>query len=132
MPQRPVPMPLEALPAFAAQLDIPGAERSRESMRSMNEFFKVFSCVVEGNNPGGSFFRLGSRSPKDSFTCRSPKILNALDAMHLCMLSERVGQDVHWGFLHDYSPTFFVRPWREMERWREFRCFVKNGELYGS
>lgn len=131
IPQQPVPMPLEALPAFAAQLDIPGAERSSESMKAMDEFFKIFSNVVEGNNPGGSFFRLGSRSPKDTFNYRPLKVLNPLDAIHLCMLSDRIGHDIHWGFLHSYSPTFFVRPWLEMERWREFRCFVKDGKLYG-
>ncbi|MDE7064860.1 MAG: cell division cycle 123 family protein [Desulfovibrionaceae bacterium] len=130
IPQHPVPMSAEAFPAFAAQLNIPRAVRTRENMRAMDAFFLTLSQAVEAHSQG-CFVRLGSRSPKDALGCTSLKVFKAVNVMEMCMLSSRVRNDVRWNFLYQYPPTFFVRPWIDMEPWREFRCVVRNNTLQG-
>jgi len=84
---------------------------------------------------GGAFIRLGSRSPKDSwlgiqegFRCttadRAVKLLTDV--------SERVSDDLHAAIDHNYLPHIFVRQWRDIPRWGELRCFVKDRELVGA
>lgn len=130
VPQCAVPMAREALPAFAAQLNVPGAVRTRESMHAMDVFFESLSQAVQAN-PQGSFVRMGSRSMKDAAGPNGLKIQKALDALEMCVLSPRVHKDIRWFFLYGYPPTFFVRPWINIERWRELRCFVQNNILTG-
>jgi hypothetical protein len=128
--QKSVLMSLEALPAFAAQIHVPGVKRTRQSLKAMENFFDEFSKVVDGN-PQGSFVRLGSRSPKDASGFNSMKVVEPSEALQMCALSERICKDIHWNLIHSYPPTFFVRPWMEVEPWREFRCLVREGKIYG-
>lgn len=89
--------------------------------------------------PGGAFIRLGSRSPKDTW-CREPTMRvmpvdqitrenSPLRFMLNC--SERMSDDLLLAIQNNYTPHIFVRQWVEMQRWQEFRCFVKDRKLVG-
>lgn len=84
--------------------------------------------------PNGAFVRLGSRSPKDSWTgmrngFRTMPEDNSLDLLLDC--SERVCDDLHMAIAHNYEPWIFARQWLEIEKWQEFRCFMKGRKLVG-
>lgn len=81
----------------------------------------------------GAFVRLGSRSPKDSWegmrngfkvmpTDRDP-LRFLLDA------SERVADDLQLAIANNYEPHIWVRQWKDIEPWREFRCFMRGRKL---
>jgi len=130
IPQVSVAVTKEALPSFAAQLDVPGAVRTRESNQAMAEVFTRLRSVVESHEY--SFVRLGSKSPKDVEALYGTlKVSTAKDALLMFAVSKRIRADVNWNFLYGYPPVFFVRPWMDLSPWREFRCFIRNRELEG-
>lgn len=86
------------------------------------------------SNPGGSFVRLGSRSPKDSwlghregFRCETAERALAL----LTDSSERVHDDLSMAVHHDYGPSIYFRQWLDIPKWTEFRGFMRGRELVG-
>ena len=83
--------------------------------------------------PGGFFVRLGSRSPKDSWTGYEGGFccLDGKRAIALLLDSERVYEDLSLALKNAYCPHLVVREWVRLEPWQEFRCFVKGGELVG-
>lgn len=77
---------------------------------------------------GGRFFvRLGSRSPKDNqIEIKEPK-----DVFTAFGDSSRILEDLTLASMVDYTPYIFVRKWVNIPQDKEFRCFVKSGELKG-
>ncbi|MHA1827904.1 MAG: hypothetical protein ACTSX6_04570 [Candidatus Heimdallarchaeaceae archaeon] len=73
------------------------------------------------------FVRLGSRSPKDN----PIEIKNPRDVFTAFGDSARILEDLTLASMVDYTPYVFVRKWVNMPQDKEFRCFVKNGELKG-
>lgn len=82
--------------------------------------------------PEGAFVRLGSRSPKDSWTGIGEgfRVTNAERAVMLLLDSmERIADDLSQDDYAGASSWIFVRAWREMPKWSEFRCFMKARRL---
>lgn len=89
--------------------------------------------------PNGAFIRLGSRSPKDSWRREPTMRVLSVDRItrdssplrFMLDCSERMSDDLRLAAQNDYAPHIFVRKWINLEKWQEFRCFVKDGELVG-
>lgn len=86
---------------------------------------------------GGEKFlvRLGSRSPKDTFCWETSggRVRNGRQAvLLLCDCSERIADDLGMALAMDYPPVLWVRQWREIPRWAEFRCFQRGGRFIGA
>jgi hypothetical protein len=84
--------------------------------------------------PNGFFVRLGSRSPKDSWTGDREgfKCHDGAKALRLLLDSpERVYDDVALAVAHDYKPQIWLREWIDIPEWAEFRCFMKDRKLIG-
>ena len=83
--------------------------------------------------PNGAFIRLGSRSPKDSWTGYKEgfRVTDADKALRLLTDSERIYEDLMLALQEDYLPSLFLRQWIRFEPWQEFRCFMKNRRLAG-
>lgn len=129
VPQARLRMSAKAFPAFAARLNIPGAERSLEAAQALSDFGRMLDECL-GLSPQGNFVRLGSRSPKDAYDS-PPRLVKAKEVFSLFAASERIQEDVHWCYLYSYLPVFFIRPWLAIEPWREFRCIISEGRLIG-
>ena len=84
--------------------------------------------------PAGAFVRLGSRSPKDSWWGQDHgfKCHGGLTAMRLLLdSSERVHDDLSMALHYGYNPWIWVREWKDIPHWTEFRCFMRDRELVG-
>lgn len=80
------------------------------------------------------FIRLGSRSPKDSFTGYQLGFKGSTGKQLLSILvgcSERIYEDIDLAIMHNYNPSIYIRQWIDIPDWSEFRCFIKNKELIG-
>ena len=127
--QKNLRIPAEAFPSFAARFDIPGALRIKTATQALLQFMHHLDTLMNEFS-AGCFVRLGSRSPKDAGEILKP-LHSAREVLMLFDRSDRINQDVTWCFLYEYAPVFWVRPWRNIPPWQEFRCIVKNGDLYG-
>jgi hypothetical protein len=84
--------------------------------------------------PDGAFVRLGSRSGKDSefALAHGLRVTIAEEAVQmLTSKSRRLAFDLRLAIKFGYQPHVFVREWREIPPWAEFRCFMKNRQLAG-
>jgi hypothetical protein len=84
--------------------------------------------------PKGVFVRLGSRSPKDaylSFDDDGFKVRSGAKAVVLLCDSMRVFDDLSLAQAADYTPWLFLREWKDIPDWTEFRCFMKDRKLIG-
>jgi hypothetical protein len=84
------------------------------------------------NLPEGAFVRLGSRSPKDSWAGFQLgfKVKSAEDAVFvLTGSSERMMEDLTRDRLAGVPTHVFLRAWRDIPAWAEFRCFMKARRL---
>ena len=82
--------------------------------------------------PEGAFVRLGSRSPKDSWMGIGEgfRVTDAERAVMLLLDSmERIADDLSQDDYAGASSWIFVRAWRDMPKWSEFRCFMKARRL---
>jgi hypothetical protein len=81
----------------------------------------------------GYFIRLGSRSPKDSYTAVKNNycITSTFDVFACLLESMRVFEDLCFAKSVKYSPYIALRQWIKIEQKDEFRCFVRNGEIVG-
>lgn len=80
------------------------------------------------------FVRLGSRSPKDSFYGYEHgfKIKYADEALKILLgFSIRMMEDLCKCIVHEYPPHIFVRQYKDIPKWSEFRCFMKDRKLIG-
>lgn len=92
--------------------------------------------------PRGAFIRLGSRSPKDSFLAHragSMRVLSATTEIirensplrFILDASERMYDDLTLALHACYEPHIFVRQWVTLDKWQEFRCFMRKRQLVG-
>lgn len=84
--------------------------------------------------PNGTFIKLGSRSPKDSFYgfVNGFKSNNSEESLNILLGgSERIYEDLTLALNFDYNPHIWVREYIDIEPWSEFRCFVKDNNLVG-
>jgi hypothetical protein len=83
--------------------------------------------------PNGAFVRLGSRSPKDSWTGHRKgfRVTTAQEALELLIDSERVWDDLVQFKNLELNAYIAVREWLEIPMSMEFRCFMRAGELVG-
>lgn len=84
--------------------------------------------------PNGAFIRLGSRSPKDSWSGHRDglQVKAGEDPLRFILdASERMYEDLTLAIQHDYPPHIFVRQWMVIPRWTEFRCFMRDHKLVG-
>jgi hypothetical protein len=85
----------------------------------------------------GAFVKLGSRSPKDRLYTvwgegSSVRVTDGKEAVRLlCAGSERISDDLLLAINENYEPYIWLREWKEIPPWAEFRCFVRNRELIG-
>lgn len=81
--------------------------------------------VILGGNR--FFIRLGSVSPKDVST-----MVTDIDTVfEIFAKSERAGKSLKMSQQFQYTPSLYIRQWVDIDKTREFRCFVKNNELKG-
>lgn len=106
---------------------------SEDTRRKVDELSKKVDDLIKENFSDGCFIKLGSRSPKDSWLihksgmcCKDGKY-----AMSLMLDSERIMDDLYMAKANNYLPYIILRKWIDIDPWREFRCFVKDGELVG-
>lgn len=98
------------------------ADFDRRLMQLIVDVKKKYACKQV-------FFRLGSRSPKDSrFFGPVSYLLDVVDQMANSM---RFGEDVVMCHCEGYLPYIFIRPWIDIKKCDEFRCFCKDGRLMG-
>jgi len=93
---------------------------------------KVAAAVYK--MPHGAFIRLGSRSPKDAWSMHEhgAKIAAGQDPLRFMLdCSERIYEDLSLAIQENYTPHIWVREWREIPRWAEFRCFMQDRKLVG-
>lgn len=86
------------------------------------------------NFPNGGFVRLGSRSPKDSYLAFDDegfKILTGRKALDLFSDSIRIFEDLNLAGNGEYTPWIFIREWKDIPEWTEFRCFMRDRKLIG-
>lgn len=83
--------------------------------------------------PKGSFVRLGSRSPKDSYDAHKKlfRYYNGHEAIAALCDSERIHDDLYLAKANNYTPSLVVREWININPWQEFRAFYKNRKLIG-
>lgn len=81
--------------------------------------------------PEGAFFRMGSRSPKDMFVGgkQQKAITDAFNVLELMLSSMRLFEDLSLADRLQYEPSIILREWMDIEKWTEFRCFIKDGEI---
>jgi hypothetical protein len=94
----------------------------------------IYLTIKEHINkfPNGIFVRLGSRSPKDSLYESTAKCLTVEDIMtRLTACSERIYEDLSMALYYKYKPYIWLRQWKEIPEWAEFRCFMKSRKLIG-
>ncbi len=80
------------------------------------------------------FVRLGSRSAKDSFYAlsRGLRVSDKMSALKmLASGSARIIYDLKLALQNNYSPSIFIREWRQIDPLYEFRCFIQKGKLVG-
>lgn len=81
---------------------------------------------------GRAFVRLGSRSPKDSplASRRGMMVADGAEALRLlCAGSERTRFDLALAVRLDVPVWIFVREWRTIPPWSEWRLFFRGGAL---
>lgn len=84
--------------------------------------------------PNGVYVKLGSRSPKDAYPAFDDhgfKVLSGHKAIVLLGDSCRVCEDLLLAKNGRYQPWIFLREWKEIPSWTEFRCFMKGRKLIG-
>lgn len=82
----------------------------------------------------GAFVKLGSRSPKDSLYGMNAtfKVKSAVEALRIFNdCSERMYLDLQQAIYYNYLPHIFLREYKIIPLWSEFRCFIKDSELLG-
>lgn len=101
--------------------------------KRVNKIGERIDNIIKNNFPEGCFIKLGSRSPKDSWLinkngmcCKDGKY-----AVALLFDSERIMDDLYIAEHNNYLPYIVLRKWINIDPWREFRCFVRDGELVG-
>ncbi len=135
-----------------AQVDVPlTVEEAKAVGSNIMEFGEEFgprqsitaieSRVNEavGKFPNGAFIRLGSRSPKDAWHREDLMRVVPVDQITLknsplrfmLACSERMYEDLSLAIQNDYQPHIFVRQWMQIEKWQEFRCFMRDRKLVG-
>lgn len=109
-----------------------GKEPSEESFTMVSDLAKKITEHIN-RFPKGSYVKLGSRSPKDSyigfkegFCC-----LDGQKVIRLFNDSERVKDDLKSAQHNKYQSSVAVREWVKMPEWAEFRGFFKNKKLVG-
>lgn len=127
--QEKITLTFDEMQAFASRMGISGAMRKPDTGALLASIASRMQTALDRVN-GNAFIRLGSCSPKDSLFKPHP-CGTVPDIFDMLFFSKRVLTDVHWAYLYDYPVSLFVRPWLVIQKWREFRCFVKNGHLYG-
>jgi hypothetical protein len=84
--------------------------------------------------PEGAFVRLGSRSGKDSRYALRHGLRTETGSAAVLLLTEgsrRVAFDLRLALRTRYRPHLFIRPWRHIPPWAEFRCFMRARQLIG-
>lgn len=101
--------------------------------KGYTELTEKVDNLIKENFPDGCFIKLGSRSPKDSWLIRDlgTCCTNGSHAMRIMFDSERIVDDLYVAKANNYLPCIVLRKWIEIDPWREFRCFIKDGELVG-
>lgn len=106
---------------------------SPDTKTKIDKLRDKIDSLIKNNFPDGCFVKLGSRSPKDSWTgynngfcCKDGHY-----AMLLLLDSERIINDLYMAKANNYLPYIMLRKWIDINPWREFRCFIKNKELVG-
>jgi len=117
--------------AFECYAD--GYAPSNEAQGIIEGIRKRLDELIEGDFPNGCFAKLGSRSPKDSWEVFSNGTCcrNGNDVLRRFFDSERISDDLYVARANNYLPYIVLRKWLDIDDWREFRCFVQNGELVG-
>lgn len=141
--------PQEIKSLSVAQIDIPlSLEEANTLGASITDWFEAFSTPTTSIDdirkrvsdaverfPRGAFVRLGSRSPKDSWLAMregSMKVQRGEDPLRFILdASERVYEDLSLAIQENYPPHIFVREWKDIPAWSEFRCFMANRNLVG-
>lgn len=97
----------------------------------LNIFNQLNNLLPKFEN--GSFVRLGSRSPKEVYMHLNKKegIKDSFEAVAVLLESMRVFEDLCFADRVRYEPYIVLREWLNIEPWREFRCFSKNGQIRG-
>lgn len=132
MAQQDVPLSLEEARALGSNIAELG-----ESFGPTQSIAGIRHRVREvlAHFPRGALLRLGSRSPKDSWTWfdEGPRVtLQDADPLrHFLSVSERTADDLLLALQHDYPPHLWVRQWLEIPPWAEWRCFQRGRELVG-
>ncbi|CAM2010537.1 hypothetical protein [Acanthopleuribacter pedis] len=83
---------------------------------------------------GPAFLRLGSRSPKDGLQAQQfgLRIEHGHQGVRLLTSdSRRAAFDIRCAMDYSTMPRLFLRPWRTIPTWSEFRCFIQGGEVVG-
>jgi len=132
-----------------AQTDIPlSLEEARSLGRRNRDFGRWFGGEPPGpiedltnrlgealrRYPEGAFVRLGSRSAKDCTNARLYGLRVRKPETAIGMLaddSRRIAFDLRLALSCCYLPHLFVRRWRRIPRWAEFRCWMKGRNLVG-
>ncbi len=113
----------------------PKIVRSKEWHEYYNQLFEgVRRRATEALTkfPHGAIVRLGSRSPKDTWGWdKEPCISDGDPLSHIIGCSERMSDDLQLALKENYPPHIFLREWKIIPQWAEFRCFLKNKKLVG-
>lgn len=108
----------------------------RKHTRAMliHEMDRILKCY-----PEGGFVRLGSRSPKDSYTWgihpdddENGRVRTGEQAWRrITGDSERMYHDVQSQLAMGHKTHIWIRQWVDIPEWTEFRCFIGGGHLLG-
>lgn len=81
---------------------------------------------------GRAFVRLGSRSPKDTYSPLQPMVTSGAQALERFLgTSERFNEDLLLAFHQQYPAHIWTRRWEDIKPYQEFRCFMYERKLLG-
>ena len=133
-------MPAEAVPLGWAEVHalgarLPGMAQHFEGhhRQALPALEKRLDAALAGF-PEGAFVRLGSTSPKDSplFPMLGGRVRHGDQVIRLLTSSQaRIAPALRQAVRLTYLPTLFLRPWREIPRGSELRCFMRGRRLIG-
>ncbi len=123
IPHRAIPLSVEERDALLSGplVTDPCTERKLDCLEA-----RLGTALVDF--PGGAFLRLGSRSAKDIGCARVRTSRHAVLALRR---SQRIRQDCELARIYNYLPSAFLREWRTIPPWAEFRGFMKQRKLVG-
>ena len=111
-------------PSFRGQFSLPRIRPlSASLLENIESALAEFTC--------GVFPRLGTCSFKQASSANRPLTTVEAVASEITSVNERVAAAIKNALRDNYPQSLFLREWRYIPPWSEFRVFVRSGKICG-